>query len=136
MNIERDLARLGCADPSPSFRAQHPFAPLAIEYILVGSSLGLRMLIKRWQGTSDPRVESTCNFLRGADRTPLWRDMCDRLACLPADTAEADAITADCRRIFDLYAREAQRVSPNPKDPYREYSVISPARHNAEPHIL
>jgi len=109
--IAHDLTQLGAALPDGSLCETRHHHPIAVEYVLLGSSMGLRVLSKRWGRSSDPRVLGTSSFLR-SDRSKEWRPFCNRLTAMPATGAIADRVVLDSQRIFSAFARAA-RSEPN-----------------------
>lgn len=111
-NLQCDLARLGRPTPPPLAAVPRHYHPLAVEYLLIGSSLGFRVLERRRAAACDRRVLSSTDFLRGADRSAQWRQLCGRLGALPARSTDADIIVSDCMAIFEIYTRAATHAAP------------------------
>lgn len=117
--VRADLMSLGeCAlvpDP-PDGRA---YDPTALDYVLLGSRLGMAVLRKTWSRSSDPAVLSTAKFLSTPPEPIRWRAFCKDLSAMPASGAKADTIIADAHAIFASYARAADRAAkPSTGDTY------------------
>ena len=111
--LQRDLATLGQRDME--IKAEHgeagQFDPLAVDYVVAGSRLGLKVLKARWESSPDRLVRAANAYFRLPNVTP-WRDVCHALSTVPVDSARAGAITRDTRRIFNLFAATYRSREP------------------------
>ena len=113
--LQRDLATLG--ERRLETEAGHGEAngldPLAVDYVVAGSRLGLKVLKTRWAGSADPLVRAAGAYFTQPFAASPWPKVCRALSKVPVDSARAGAITRDTKRIFDLFAatyRSAARV--------------------------
>jgi heme oxygenase len=100
-----DLAALG-GDPVPEIlppAADGEARQLGMVYVLEGSRLGGKLLLKRALGSTDPKVRAATRYLsHGTDRN-LWSSFLERLESSPdVSRAPADAI-AGAREAFALF---------------------------------
>ena len=104
--LQRDLATLG--QRRLEIQAGHGeadgLAPLAVDYVVAGSRLGLKVLKTRWAGSADPLVRAAGAYFTQPFAASLWPKVCRALSKIPVDSARAGAITRDTRRIFNLFA--------------------------------
>ena len=104
--LQRDLATLG--QRRLETQAGHGEAdgldPLAVDYVVAGSRLGLKVLQARWAGSADPLVLAAGAYFTQPFAASPWPKVCRALSKVPVDSARAGAITRDTRRIFDLFA--------------------------------
>lgn len=107
-----DLARVGgAADPLPA-----PTPPLdaagvlGTMYVLEGSRLGAKVLLRDVERSPDPIVAEATDYLRHGSEERLWQSFLAQLerhgAALPNETAAADGAA----RAFDLFARATARM--------------------------
>ena len=101
-----DLATLG--QRRLETRAGHGEAdgldPLAVDYVVAGSRLGLKVLQARWAGSTDPLVRAAGAYFTQPFAASPWPKVCRALSKVPLESARAGAITRDTRRIFNLFA--------------------------------
>ena len=122
--LQRDLATLGERHAQMRHRpaehgempAGHDAAealdPLAVDYVIAGSRLGLKVLKTRWAGSADPLVRAAGAYFTQPNAASLWSEVCRALSTVPLDSARAGAITRDTKRIFDLFAATYRRGKP------------------------
>ena len=122
--LQRDLAMLGERPAQMRHRpaghgempAGHDAAdgldPLAVDYVVAGSRLGLKVLKTRWAGSADPLVRAAGAYFTQPCAAPAWPEVCRALSTVPLDSARAGAITRDTKRIFDLFAVTYRRGKP------------------------
>jgi heme oxygenase len=99
--IEADLRHL---DATPVL----PLGPrlldaTAVHYILLGSSLGTRLLHRRWQERATPAAAGAGRYLGLAPPQGAWRALCDDLAQQSPVGADADRIVRDAAAMFDMH---------------------------------
>ena len=111
--LRRDLATLG--QRRLETQAGHGEAdgldPLAVDYVVAGARLGLKVLQARWAGSADPLVRAAGAYFTQPNAASPWPKVCRALSKLPLDSARAGAITRDTRRIFNLFAAAYQRAA-------------------------
>ena len=86
--------------------------PLAVDYVVAGSRLGLKVLKTRWASSSDPLVRAAGAYFTLQNAAPSWPKVCRALSTVPLDSTRAGAITRDTKRIFDLFAATYRRGQP------------------------
>ena len=106
----RDL-RAGPALPV----AERRLDATAVLYMLLGSSLGTRVLRRRWLEATDPSVATAGRFLGLAPPPGAWRTLCEELEQSPAQGAEADRIVHDVEELFELHLTVLARHSRLPE---------------------
>lgn len=99
--LEADLRALHGRPAAPS--GERRLHATAVLYMLLGSSLGTRVLRRRWLAATDPSIAAAGRYLDLAPPQGAWRVLCDELAQQPAEGAEADCIVHDATEIFDLH---------------------------------
>ena len=115
--LRRDLATLGQRRPemrlnTKSERGEAGPDPLAVDYVLAGSRLGLKVLQARWANSPDPLVRAAGAYFTLPNAAPPWQQVCRALSTVPLGSARAGAITRDTKRIFDLFAAAYRRPGP------------------------
>lgn len=102
--VRQDQAALGCGPvPPPSAGAPDDIHPVAIDYVIAGSRLGSQVLARRWAAATDARVRRAKAYFAQAADTSAWRGFCRLAEQMPANSAEADLIVIDSRRLFVFY---------------------------------
>jgi heme oxygenase (biliverdin-IX-beta and delta-forming) len=101
-----DLGRVGGARPigSPAperFGVEEMFGTL---YVLEGSRLGARVLLRIVEKSPHPRVADTTNYLRHGVGAPLWQSFLLNLERC-AGLSEFDAVIAGACRAFELFEK-------------------------------
>lgn len=99
--LEVDLDHLGGQKAKPLGLCLA--APLAVEYILLGSRAGTRLLARRWCETRDGRVAGAAAYFKLEPTGRTWRGLCEELSCMPPHGEEADRIVKDAIAIFELH---------------------------------
>ena len=112
--LQRDLATLGqrCLKTQAGHGEADGLDPLAVDYVVAGSRLGLKVLKTRWASSSDPLVRAAGAYFTQPNASPAWPKVCRALSTVPLDSARAGAITRDTKRIFDLFAATYRRGQP------------------------
>ena len=112
--LQRDLATLGRRDTEIKAGQGEPgrLDALAVDYVVAGSRLGLKVLKARWESSADPLVRAARAYFTLPNMAPRWRDVCQALSMVPVDSARAGAITRDTRRIFNLFAAAYRSRKP------------------------
>ena len=109
--LQRDLATLGerRLETEAGHGAANGLDPLAVDYVVAGSRLGLKVLKTRWAGSADPLVRAAGAYFTQPFAASPWPKVCRALSKVPVDSIRAGVITRDTRRIFDLFATTYQR---------------------------
>ena len=84
--------------------------PVAIDYVLLGSRLGLQVLRRRWQVSRDTAVLQASDYISLPSVSRPWAALCRRLAAQPGAGPEADRIVADALYIFEVFEEAAKSV--------------------------
>lgn len=103
--LRDDLADLGIV-PSGSRRAglfDGEARLLGALYVLEGSRLGSRLLLRRALANDDPRVRLATRYLALGEERGLWLGFLDRLESSQAVAARADETIAAARQAFALF---------------------------------
>jgi heme oxygenase len=108
--IVTDIVRLGGrVDPLPPPARLSRYGALGTLYVLEGSRLGAKVLLRTVESSLDPVVAGAAAYLsHGAGRRlwPSFLAVLEREAPSPAEAAEA---IAAARQAFDLFARATAR---------------------------
>ena len=99
--LEADLRHLGSPPPEPAPPLR--FEPAAVLYVLLGSRMGAQVLRRRWLRSTDAAVLGAGRFFGLPPRAGDWRDLCGRLAEVPAQDPAAEAVVRHACDIFGLY---------------------------------
>lgn len=107
--LRSDLEALGL--PPPRLL---PIAPprgearlFGMLYVLEGSRLGGKLLLRRALANPDARVRSATRYLGHGDGRDLWRPFLQRLEASTAVACSPDATIAGARQAFALFAEDA-----------------------------
>ena len=84
--------------------------PIASDYVLLGSRLGLQVLRRRWQASPYPSVLAAAAYISLPPVSRQWKALCHLLAAKPAEGCEADRVVADAIHIFYLFETAATEV--------------------------
>lgn len=103
--LARDLETLGVAMPEP---AQSPFiageaALFGAAYVLEGSRLGGKVLLRRVMANPDPRARAATHHLRHGNDAGLWQSFLTRLEASTAVRQAPDEAVAGARAAFGLF---------------------------------
>jgi heme oxygenase (biliverdin-IX-beta and delta-forming) len=109
--IAADIARLGgVIRPLPDVGSFNRNQAVGAMYVLEGSRLGARYLLRTVLASADPTVAGAARYLRHGADLRLWPSFLDALARVivaPGDEAE---IVAGARRAFAAFAAAAARA--------------------------
>ncbi len=102
--LEADLAAFGdCPPLSSPLACAGPLHAEAVDYVILGSRMGSRILRKCWLASSDPLVGAAGAYFSAPQMTMEWQELCARLAGMPARSPTADRIVRSAREIFTLF---------------------------------
>lgn len=108
--IVADLAALGgVARPLPPLRRPTPAGALGALYVLEGSRLGARHLLKRVVASTDPAMAAATCYLRHGTGLPLWPRLLAVLDAAALTPSETDNAIGDALHVFALFAEGAHR---------------------------
>ena len=103
--IANDLANLG--QPSvtswPADRPGISGSPLGMVYVIGGSRLGGRVLLKTITGSPDPVVAAATDYLTCEHGNVLWRDVLDDLNSWTGTATEEQRILEGAKSTFRLF---------------------------------
>jgi len=104
--IERDLDALGASAPEFSVDFDVPDAATApgFRYVIAGSAMGGRILLRRHQASPDRSIHDADHLLGDDLLADYWREVQDELGKLPDTGPEADAVVAGANACFALFA--------------------------------
>jgi len=83
--------------------AIEPVHPLSIDYAVAGSRLGSRLLKKRWQAATDPKVRRARAYFSAPSYIDIWASFCDATEAMQSTGPQADQVVKDANRIFHMY---------------------------------
>jgi heme oxygenase len=106
--IAADLGRLGSAAPSPvSVLPLTPGGLLGTMYVLEGSRLGAKFLLKEVAEAADPRISAATLYLRHGTGKRLWQSF---LAKLESEACDEVEVIAAARMAFAAFEQAADRA--------------------------
>lgn len=110
--LEQDLEILGMPVPAPV-----PVGPNSDEaclfgrlYVLEGSRLGGKLLVRRALENVDPQVRAATNFLGHGAGSDFWRGFLQRLEASEAVAAAPERTILGAREAFSLFRTEPEHV--------------------------
>lgn len=107
--IVADLERLGReAHATVSVSPMTPSGVLGTMYVLEGSRLGAKFLLKTVAGSADPRVGDATAYLGHGAGKRLWQSFLTRLAS--SDSCDEDEAIAAARSAFAAFELAADRA--------------------------
>ena len=109
-----DLAKLG--HPRPATTTLRPVLPLAVDYVVLGSRLGTRVLRRTWQSAEDARVLAADRYFSQPELTDLWRAHCRDLSTRPGNDSTAQAVLDDVTALFALFLESYDNSAGVPSD--------------------
>lgn len=109
MDVIRGLADAAAADlhclghTAPTTHSKPHAEALAIDYVVLGSRIGTKVLRRVWQGSSDPHVLSAGRYFALPDAMCDWRALCDRMKAMPGDDVKSSEVLKDVNDLFRLF---------------------------------
>jgi heme oxygenase len=79
-------------------------------YVLEGSRLGARYLLRTIAASADPLIAEARGYLRHGTGQPLWRSFLARLEREPMTEDDAAEAIAGARQAFAMFAEAAARA--------------------------
>jgi heme oxygenase len=106
--ITADLDRIGGAShPLPSMASMSRQEMLGAMYVLEGSRLGAKYLLREVAGSREPKIVAATRYLRHGSGLPLWRTFLDALE-REAVTGENEVeMIGSAQRAFAMFAKAA-----------------------------
>jgi len=110
--IMADLESLGGTfDPLPEMEIRDFGSMLGAMYVLEGSRLGARTLLRIVSGSPDPRVRQATAYLAHGERQPLWQKFLHTLQRHSENLADRHSAIASACQVFALFGQAARRNS-------------------------
>ena len=78
-----------------------------VMYVLEGSRLGAKYLLRHVAGCGEPRIAAATRYLRHGDGQPLWRTYLDRLERQQVASDEEAEMISGAQRAFAMFAGAA-----------------------------
>ncbi len=101
--IAVDLGRLGVALPDPVSTPRAAFDPLAVDYVVLGSRLGARVLHKDWKSSVDPAVRAASAYFSAPARPREWQNFIRGVMSYDIAGVRAATVVEDAKRIFEVF---------------------------------
>jgi heme oxygenase len=110
--IVADLERLdGTCEPLPEMEIRDFGSMLGAMYVLEGSRLGAKALLRIVSRSPDPRVRQATAYLAHGERQPLWQKFLHSLQCHSEHLTDTHSAIASARQVFALFGQAARRNS-------------------------
>lgn len=103
-----EMPDLGAAKSTAQRTHPAGYHPVSIDYVLLGSRLGMQVLRRRWQLSEDAAVRQASGYISLPSVSGEWRALCSRLAAQPSEGPEADRIVTDALYIFEVFENAAK----------------------------
>ena len=110
-----DLAQLSLPEP-PKLRGPEGFGnafQFGMIYVLEGSRLGARLLLREAKTTLSPVAQSATRYLSHGQDLPLWPTFLQRLEGSPDVSRQPGQAAAGARAVFQLFLTAAEWHKPN-----------------------
>jgi heme oxygenase len=106
--MEADLEAMdGSVKPLPDVALMSRAEMLGTMYVLEGSRLGAKYMMRHFASCQEPRIVSATNYLRHGDGLPLWRTFLDVLEREPMTTQGEAETLSGAERAFAMFAKAA-----------------------------
>jgi heme oxygenase (biliverdin-IX-beta and delta-forming) len=103
--ITADLGDIGGAvNPLPAMAPMSHLDMLGTMYVLEGSRLGARYLLRTVAGSDEPQIVTATRYLRHGQGVPLWRTFLERLEREPMTAVGELETVAAAQRAFAMFA--------------------------------
>lgn len=100
-----DLASFGVSPVEIRFPAgEVPLDELGVSYVVAGSHLGAKVLMRRWNTPTEKK------FLSDGTLPNLWRSVLEALSVIPANGSRADAVVESAKTCFEYFERGFARA--------------------------
>lgn len=111
--MRRDLDILGVAPPAPTAIGSFtgPDDMLGALYVLEGSRLGAKFIVKQARASRDETVRAATAFLAHGETKPFWPAFLTFLARREAAGLDRDALVAGARGAFAAFLASAKEAS-------------------------
>ena len=119
--LRLDLSDLSLPEPSspPSAKIGGRAFQLGMVYVLEGSRLGARLLLREAQFTLGPAARAAMRYLSHGQGLPLWQTFLQRLEASPDVCREPEHAAAGARAAFQLFLTAADLYLPSSVVPSR-----------------
>jgi heme oxygenase (biliverdin-IX-beta and delta-forming) len=106
--IAADLDRIGgVARPLPAMAPMGRRDMLGAMYVLEGSRLGAKYLLRAVIGAGEPQIAAATSYLRHGNGLPLWRTFLETLEREPVTPDGEAEMISGAQRAFAMFARAA-----------------------------
>lgn len=103
-DIVKDLKVLAVNPPAIlKFENRRPYHPLGLTYVMAGSSLGSKILYKRWNSGSNDAVKNAGRFLTSSKDSTEWKAFLVSIADLNIPPQEVEHIVTSANAVFMIY---------------------------------
>lgn len=113
--LEADIAVLTDGLPIGFLPEVAPYHPLAGQYLISGSRMGTKVLMKTWARSADPRVRAASHYFHLPISRFGWPEVCTALNAVGRDSPDAAHIVADTKRLFALFRRAYEAATVDPR---------------------
>ncbi|MEM6479232.1 MAG: biliverdin-producing heme oxygenase [Pseudomonadota bacterium] len=112
--IERDLDTLGVshAAKTPSVTAPSEASAPGFRYVIAGSAMGGRVLLRRHGASADESLHDADHLLSDPRLDEYWEEVQAELTKLPETGPAADAVIAGANACFALFAAAFEAAAP------------------------
>ncbi|MEM9436502.1 MAG: biliverdin-producing heme oxygenase [Pseudomonadota bacterium] len=112
--IERDMDALGVRMPGAGiiFEAPTEASAPGFRYVIAGSAMGGRVLLRRHASSPDESIHDADHLLGDPLLADYWAEVQDELVRLPETGPEADAVIAGANACFALFASAFEAAAP------------------------
>lgn len=101
--IDTDLRALGARSPRATLDLMQPESDLGILYVVGGSSLGARVLLKRIAASATGETAPPAGYLKSENLRHLWGALRPSLAIASARGATADRAVSSAEQTFECF---------------------------------
>lgn len=104
--IAADLARLDAPFSLPiRVGGEYAADPLGLIYVVAGSRLGARILVRQIESSPDHTVRGACRYFTCSEGDDLWQDCRAQLQDWAGEVSEQDDVVAAARAGFACFER-------------------------------
>jgi heme oxygenase (biliverdin-IX-beta and delta-forming) len=113
-DLQGDMIQALCTDMTllaadwQALPDQRPVQATALHYVLLGSRMGAKILNRRREASTSAWVRRAGTYLQMPVEQGAWTALCQTLTRQSGCGAEAEAIVADARSIFEVFLTTAR----------------------------
>ena len=109
--IQSDFEVLGAELPQRMKRNNiSSYHPIGLTYVMAGSSLGSKVLYKRWTASTDVIVQRAGKFITNAKDNSEWVVFLAHIGSLKVSQNEIDDIVLSANDVFEIYKTANDQV--------------------------